>query len=79
MSDESAFPRVKSDRFDGAECVSDVWSEGGLSKRELFAAMAMQGFISSGQVRSKEDVEGLGFMALRAADSLLAELAKESK
>jgi hypothetical protein len=47
MSDDNAFPRVTSDRFDGADCVSGVWSEGGLTKRELFAAMAMQGLLSN--------------------------------
>ncbi len=48
-------------------------SEGGLTKRELFAAMAMQGLMES-------DVDGLwpafAQSAVRAADALLAELAK---
>jgi hypothetical protein len=43
----------------------------GLSKRELFAAMAMQGFIASGWNDSKRDTAKL---SVEAADNLLAAL-----
>ena len=47
----------------------------GLTKRELFAAMAMQGLISSGYVQQK--FGHLQADAVRHADALLAELAKK--
>ena len=47
----------------------------GITKRELFAAMAMQGLM--GKVENVNDVKALGFVALAAADSLLAELSEE--
>lgn len=43
----------------------------GLTKRELFAAMALQGFCARGPVRTSE-VD----WAVRLADALLAELRK---
>lgn len=48
-----------------------------LTKRELFAAMAMQGLLSCGPANPplKENVEG----AVRIADALLAELTKGSR
>lgn len=45
----------------------------GLSKRELFAAMAMQGAIASGQLRGPGECISY---ALQCADALLKELAK---
>lgn len=51
------------------------WIENGISKRELFASMAMQGLLSSG--RHKDDtLEQFAEAAAMAADALLAELAK---
>lgn len=46
----------------------------GLTKRELFAAMAMQGLLAN----AERDAEAEGFArdAVRSADALLAELAK---
>jgi hypothetical protein len=46
---------------------------GSLSKRELFAAMAMQGAIASGQLRGPSDCVSY---AMQCADTLLKELAK---
>lgn len=45
----------------------------GLTKRELFAAMAMQGVIASGQLRGPSECVSF---AIQSADALLKELAK---
>jgi hypothetical protein len=53
-----------------------VWGAGGLTKRELLAAMAMQGLLANkahpGHWLPEED----GSYCVRVADALLAELAK---
>lgn len=48
----------------------------GLTKRELFAAMAMQGMHASTPGCISEDVS---FFAVRAADALIAELNKKER
>jgi len=50
----------------------------GLTKREHFAAMAMHGIISSGNLRAKQEelLEGVSRAAVEYADALLAELEK---
>ena len=50
----------------------------GLTKRELFAAMAMQGFLSNPSWYEKWDgkLRDMAFECLQNADALLAELAK---
>jgi hypothetical protein len=47
----------------------------GLSKRELFAAMVMQGFAADTNEGAQPEV--IASYAVRYADALLAELAKE--
>ena len=47
----------------------------GLSRRQLFAAMAMQGMISSGKFGSLK--EGVAHIAIEYADALIVELNKE--
>lgn len=49
----------------------------GLTKRELFAAMAMQGILSDSEYN--EPVERLASSSVRAADALIAELAKSTE
>lgn len=51
----------------------------GLTKREMFAAMAMQGILSSWPMNSEMKVEGVAQQSGAFADALLAELAKEPK
>ncbi|MGZ3686652.1 MAG: hypothetical protein ACXWPM_00715 [Bdellovibrionota bacterium] len=51
---------------------------GGLTKRELFAAMAMQGIVTNDHVDGVGDPERHAKLAVHHADALLAELAKES-
>jgi hypothetical protein len=53
----------------------DVPQEG-LSKREYFAAMALQGFFAAAH-HSDTDVEYFAPIAVQAADALIAELNKQ--
>lgn len=56
------------------------WIGGGLTKRELFAAMALQGFISMNQPseeRGKEAPNIRAKAAVLCADALITELNKE--
>ncbi len=48
----------------------------GLTKRELFAAMAMQGIASNPNAATTEGPDVVAGAAVEAADALLAELAK---
>ena len=48
----------------------------GLTKRELFAAMAMQGQLTSAADCDDSSCEGIAKWAVNYADALLAELAK---
>ena len=50
---------------------------GDLTKRELFAAMAMQGLLSFGKITTS--AEAYAGQAVITADALIAELAKEPK
>jgi hypothetical protein len=79
MSNESAYPVTGHTFFDGEGMPRDPWGYGwavdpqtGLTKREMFAAMAMQGLLSGGVYSVTE-------RAVYYADELLAELAKERK
>ena len=51
---------------------------GGLTKRELFAAMAMQGLIAA-QTYSVADVSLSARHSINSADALLEELSKNDK
>ena len=55
-----------------------AWATG-LTRRELFAAMAMQGFLANEQLATQFTDELLAADAVEAADALLAELAKRGK
>ena len=48
----------------------------GLTKRELFAAMAMQGLLASFEAH-RMTVQSCAPLSVKAADALLAELAKD--
>lgn len=52
MKNEPAFPKIKTkqalkDSSSSGNAYGDVYSEGGLTKREYFAAKAMQGILSN--------------------------------
>jgi hypothetical protein len=74
---ESAYPAQELDGG-GMPRTAAQW---GLTKRELFAAMAMQGWCASdgnsGAVY--KSFEDLAEASVKAADALLAELAEEPK
>jgi hypothetical protein len=48
----------------------------GLTKREYFAAMAMQGFVAATRYDSDSDIKYFAQIAVQAADALIAELNK---
>ena len=66
-ADECVYPSNHDDNF-APEC--------GLRKREHFAAMAMQGLISSDDYLEISSAEELAAMAVSHADALLKELEK---
>lgn len=84
--DESAFPRVESESDvlygEGQDrpttVVSSVSSAGGLTKRELFAAMAMQGLASRESYRLVSLPEA-GGLAAQLADALIAALERKAE
>jgi hypothetical protein len=51
-------------------------TDGGLTKREHFTAMAMQGLLASGIVKDEEDFGSVPKAARMMADALLKELDK---
>ena len=89
--EEPAFPQldIESCERDGHGDLIDpfVTSAGGLSKRELFAGMAMQGLLANGDFlkaveavaakRGMNDADAVAKAARGFADALLAELEKK--
>ncbi len=80
-ADMPAMPMVNSDGFPTAGGFFESKAEGeyesiGLTKREHFAGLAMQGICASGPVISNKLIV---IESLRLADALLAELDKEDK
>lgn len=54
---------------------ADSWNQPGLTKREYFAAMALQGILANAdQVFVKAQFTDIGEMAVQAADALLKAL-----
>ncbi len=79
--EEAAFPVVRSvsDSPDG-HYVTSVWSEGGLSKREYFAAKALQGLATKVRIDGRNNPtfqREVARDAIYLADALLEELAKK--
>ena len=56
--------------------INDVTGNEGLTKRECFAAMAMQGACAD---TACKEAHGIAEFAVKCADCLLAELAKEQE
>lgn len=64
---------------DGAfAAVTDGWTQCGLTKRELFAAMAMQG-MAADPGTNELSAKDVALLSVVWADALLAELAKKAK
>ena len=66
---DSAHPYTYTGHNDGF-----VYSEGGLTKREYFAAMAMQGFCSTSSLMSQHDNKVVANFAVCQADALIEAL-----
>jgi len=66
---EPAYPFVVPD----CGCGDAITRDSGMTKRELFAAMAMQGMAIDGEL----PYDSAARMAVKYADALIAELAKE--
>lgn len=80
--DDMAFPEIKS-RSDNPEDynVTEISASGGLTKREYFAAKAMQGMLANGFFRvgcEKPDLrtEKMAFTAVQISDCLMTYLNK---
>jgi hypothetical protein len=69
---DRAFPRVQSSSV--LDTVTSVWSEGGLTKRELLAAFALQGCIATR--RQQDSAASVAASAVLLADELLLALGK---
>lgn len=67
MKDDAVYPSNYDDNFA---------PEYGLTKREYFAAMAMQGVMASGNVGKGNTLEEVVEDAVKLADALLKELVK---
>ena len=76
-SQQPAYPCIDTICPDGTRCEP---LNTGLTKREYFAAMAMQGllmnYVVNGQYGSHPDFPMVSSIAVRCADSLLEELEK---
>jgi len=61
------------------QLIRDPWDKvsavGGLTKREYFAALALQGFMANPHV--KDDAEAFAKRSVRMADALLKELGEK--
>lgn len=81
MGKQSAFPVVRDQNLcESSDDYGSIFSSEGLTKRELFAAMAMQGFLAVA-ASGKDLLKGREHMrieeaAVYMADALLAELEK---
>lgn len=78
---ESIFPKEEyehSQYSDGKMWPNGIYKFGGLTKRELFAAMAMQGILANPElVRVYTEEIQIMRSAVNEADALIAELDKE--
>lgn len=80
-----AFPRtLPTGEFPPDECAGIIAAHEGMSKRELFAAMAMQGFASvmDKMPANTECISAshlLAAMSVKCADALISELSKGGK
>ena len=68
----NTFPEIKSDSIDPTNHnVTNVWSEGGLTKREYFAASIMTGLMSINEISIPKRTAKV---AVEFADALIEEL-----
>jgi hypothetical protein len=77
LKNAPAFPQIETGTNYGGDFNGNIYSEGGLTKREYFAAMAMQGYAQN--VHSQIDLEIYPRKAVQIADALIAALNEEVK
>lgn len=79
MKNESAFPQADFVRTgnEGTPAIGGL--NGGLTKRELLSAMALQGLISTLTINRDEHAELLSQTAVKYADALIAELERKEE
>lgn len=70
LGNKPAYPRPFSESH-----LTNIEAQGGCTKRELFAAMAMQGMLKG---KYEDAYVDIAVFACDAADALLAELAEEN-
>ena len=70
-------PRARPNPWDFFATRKPALASESITKRELFAAMAMQGILSDSEYN--EPVERLASSSVRAADALIAELSKPTE
>lgn len=72
------YPVEKHDHDDGCSCTPYVWTDDGISRRDLLAAMAMQGILSAPESKfSNREVIPVAQRAYQQADAMIEE-GKES-
>jgi hypothetical protein len=86
LKDQPAFPEIKSKSDDPEnQNVTDVFSEGGMTIRQYYAGLAMQGICANPDISREIEKAGLtrdqvhvayAAGAVRQADALIAELEK---
>lgn len=80
MSDKTggpAFPQIESETVgDRGEYRERVYSDGGMTLRDYFAAKAMQGLIASPKAHFKKPPEDFARDAFMVADAMLTEREK---
>ncbi len=77
---DSAFPEIYTDiDVNNPDKPGDTYSTGGMTKREYFAAKAMQGMLTNELLSGPEENEAIAKDAVNAADKLIAELNKTAK
>lgn len=84
-ANEPAFPVINSDSEYHNGPVTDVYSTGGLSKREYFAGLALNGMLKAGEFsydrydKITDVAESYSERAIIIADTILARLHKENQ
>lgn len=70
-----AYPEIKTESdWNDTGAYGNVYSFGGLTKREYFASMAMQGLLSEPAVQTKTHMECIAHNSVLIADELIKAL-----
>lgn len=79
MKTDKVFPTSQENYTTQKGTYNPDYMSSGLTKRELFAAMAMQGILSSGEHRYGSTLNGLAQYAVQLSDALINELNKQNE